>query len=108
MMRIEAGFLGSIILQGTAEDWHHVSAGLEALYREMTQEVLPAVAEDVSPNGITVTTREALTIMAIMEDDALAHALAGLAVSPGSEGTAAIQTGSLFRQRDAGATVKLA
>jgi len=107
-MRIEAGFLGSIVLQGTAGDWQHVRAGLEELSREMTREVLPAVAEEVSPNGITVTTQQALTVMAIMEDEALAHALLGLVVAPGSEDAADFQTGALRRGRDAEASVRLA
>jgi hypothetical protein len=78
MMRIEAGFLGSIVLQGTAEEWHQAGPGLEELSRELTQEVLPAGADDASPNGITVTTRQALTILAIMEEESLAHALVDL------------------------------
>jgi hypothetical protein len=74
MMRIEEGSLGELVVYGTPEEWHRFAAGLEDLYRELKHDVLPAAANPTA-GGVIVTLKEALTLMAVMENEALTRSL---------------------------------
>ena len=73
-MRIEEGSLGELRIYGTPEERARVAVGLEDLYLEFTHDVLPTAA---NPNaaGVIITLKEALTIMAVMQDEALTRSL---------------------------------
>jgi hypothetical protein len=74
MMRIEEGPLGGLVVYGTPAEWARFDAGLEGLYRELKHEVLPAAANPTA-GGVTVTLKEALTMMAVMNNEALTRSL---------------------------------
>jgi hypothetical protein len=74
MMRIEETAFGGLAVHGTPEEWQRCATGLEDLYRELTHDVLPA-AGNPTAGGLNVRLKEALTIMAIMEDEALIRSL---------------------------------
>jgi hypothetical protein len=74
MMRIEEGPLGGLVVYGTPEEWARFDAGLEDLYRELKHDVLPAAANPTA-GGVVVSLKEALTMMAVMEDEALTRSL---------------------------------
>ena len=78
-MRIEEGPVGGLVVYGTAEEWRRFEAGLEDLYRELTHEVLPA-ASNPTAAGVIVTLKEALAMMAVMEDEALTRSLMAIIV----------------------------
>ena len=73
-MRIEAGALGALVVSGTPEEWHRFAAGLDDLYSELTHDVLPA-AENPTVGGVIINLKEAITIMAVMEDAELTRSL---------------------------------
>ena len=73
-MRVERGPLGGITVHGTPAAWARFGACLEDRYAELTHDVLPAAAERSAP-GVIVDLREALTIMAVMEDEELTRSL---------------------------------
>jgi hypothetical protein len=73
-MRVERGPLGGITVHGMAEEWARFGAGLEDLYAELVHDVLPAAA-DQGESGVIVTLREALAIMAVLEDEELTRSL---------------------------------
>jgi hypothetical protein len=74
MMRIEEGSLGALVVSDTPEEWHRLAAGLDDLYRELKHDVLPAAANP-TVGGVSVTLKEALTMMAIMENEELTRSL---------------------------------
>ena len=59
---------------GTPAEWARVGVGLEDLHAELTRDVLPAAAGH-GEDGVVVTLREALAIMAVAEDEALTRSL---------------------------------
>jgi hypothetical protein len=73
-MRIEEGSLGGLVVYGTAEEWTRFDAGLEDLYSELKHDVLPA-ARNPTAAGVIVTLKEAIAMMAIMEDEELTRSL---------------------------------
>jgi hypothetical protein len=73
-MQIEAGSRGELVVDGTPEEWHRFAAGLDDLYRELKHDVLPAAANPTA-GGVIVTLKEALTMMAVMENEALTRSL---------------------------------
>ena len=79
-MRIEEGTLGGLVVYGTAEEWTRFEAGLEDLYSELKCDVLPAAANPTE-GGVIVNLKEALAIMAIMEDEELTRSLMTLILS---------------------------
>ena len=76
-MRIEEGPVGGLVVYGTAEEWRRFEASLEDLYRELKHDVLPAAGNPTAA-GVVVTLKEALTMMAVMEDEALTRSLMAL------------------------------
>jgi hypothetical protein len=74
MMRIAEGTLGELVVYGTLEEWQRFAAGLDDLYRELTHDVLPAAANPTA-GGAIVNLKEAITMMAVMEDEALTRSL---------------------------------
>ena len=73
-MRIDEGPLGGLVVYGTSEDWQRFATGLEDLYRELKHDVLPG-AHSPTAGGVIVNLKEALAIMAIMEDAELTRSL---------------------------------
>jgi hypothetical protein len=73
-MRIDEGPVGGLVVYGTAEEWTRFDAGLEDLYSELKHDVLPG-AHSPTVGGVIVTLKEALAIMAIMEDEELTRSL---------------------------------
>ncbi len=73
-MRIEEGPLGGLVVYGMAAEWTRFDAGLEDLYSELKNDVLPG-AYHPTAGGVVVTLKEALTIMAIVEDEELTRSL---------------------------------
>jgi hypothetical protein len=73
-MRIAEGSLGELVGYGTPEDWHRFAAGLDDLYRALTHDVLPAAANPTA-GGVIVTLKEAITLMAVMEQEELTRSL---------------------------------
>jgi hypothetical protein len=67
MMRIEKGSLRGLATFGTPEEWERFAAGLEDLYCELKHDVLPG-ADNPTAGGVIVNLKEALVIMAIVED----------------------------------------
>jgi hypothetical protein len=74
MMRIEEGSLGELVVYGTPEEWQRFAAGLDDLYSELKHDVLPAAANPTA-GGVTVTLKEAITMMAVMNNEALTRSL---------------------------------
>jgi hypothetical protein len=74
MMRIEEGALSGLVVYGTPEEWQRFAAGLEDLYSELKHDVLPA-AENPTVGGVIVNLKEAITMMAVMEDEELTRSL---------------------------------
>ena len=73
-MRIKEGARGALVVDGTPEEWQRFAAGLDDLYRELTHDVLPAAANPTA-GGVIVTLKEAITMMAVMENEELTHSL---------------------------------
>ena len=73
-MRIEEGLLGGLVVSGTPEEWKRFEADLEDLYSELKHDVLPG-AQSPTAGGMIVNLKEALAIMAIMEDAELTRSL---------------------------------
>ena len=73
-MRIEEGSLGGLVVYGTPEEWTRFDAGLEDRYSELKHDVLPGAQRPTS-GGVIVNLKEALAIMAIMEDAELTRSL---------------------------------
>ena len=76
-MRIEEGSLGGLVVSGTPEEWTRFDAGLEDLYSELKHDVLPG-AQSPTAGGVIINLKEALAIMAIMEDEELTRSLMNL------------------------------
>ena len=79
-MRNEEGTLGGLVVYGTAEEWTRFATGLEDLYSELKHDVLPAAANPTA-GGVIVNLKEALAIMAIMEDEELTRSLVQIILS---------------------------
>jgi hypothetical protein len=67
-MRIEEGSLGGLVVYGTPEEWKRLEAGLEDLYSELKHDVLPVV-ENPTAGGVIINLKEALVIMAILQNE---------------------------------------
>lgn len=80
-MRVEPGIEGGMVVQGTPEEWAHVRDRLESLFRELVEDVLPA-GEDPDAGGVVVDAREALAIMAALDDDELTRSVVGFFLEP--------------------------
>ena len=74
MMRIEEGSLGELAVYGTPEEWQRFATGLDDLYSELKHDVLPA-AENPMVGGVIVNLKEAVTMMAVMENEELTRSL---------------------------------
>jgi hypothetical protein len=74
MMRIEEGSLGELVVYGTPEEWQRFAAGLDDLYSELKHDVLPAAANPTA-GGVIVNLKEAVTMMAVMENEELTRSL---------------------------------
>ncbi len=73
-MWIEEGSLGGLMVYGTPEEWKRCAAGLEDLYSELKHDVLPG-AENPTAGGVIVNLKEAITLMAVMENEELTPSL---------------------------------
>ena len=76
-MRIEERSLGGLVVYGTPEEWTRFEAGLEDLYSELKHDVLPG-AQSPTAGGVIINLKEALALMAIMEDEELTRLLMNL------------------------------
>jgi hypothetical protein len=74
MMRIDEGSLGELVVYGTPEEWQRFAAGLDDLDRALKHDVLPAAANPTA-GGVIVTLKEAITMMAVMENEELTRSL---------------------------------
>lgn len=82
-MRVEPGIAGGIVVQGTPEEWARLRVQLDEMYGELTNDVVPA-GEDPEAGGVVVDAREALTIMALMDDPELTRSVVRLVLEPGA------------------------
>ena len=73
-MRIEEGPVGGLVVFGTPEEWKRFAVGLDDLCSELKHDVLPA-AENPTAGGVTVNLKEAITMMAVMENEELTRSL---------------------------------
>lgn len=89
-MRIEEGSLGSLVVHGTPEEWNTFRTELEAIYRELKHDVLPA-AEQPESGGVIVDGNEAFAIMAIMGDEELTRSLLGLILEKGRNDASSVR-----------------
>ncbi len=80
-MRVEPGIEGGIVVQGTPEEWARVRERLAEMVAELTNDVLPA-GEDPDAGGVVVDAREALAIMAALDDDELTRSVVGFFLEP--------------------------
>ena len=79
-MRIDERSFGGLVAYGIPEEWAEFAVGLEDLYLEFKHDVLPAA---VNPNagGVTINLKEAIAMMAVMQDDELTRSLMTLIVA---------------------------
>ncbi len=80
-MRVEQGIEGGIVVQGTPEEWARVGERLEDMVAELTNDVLPAGA-DPDAGGVVVDAREALTIMALVDDEEFTRSVVRFVLEP--------------------------
>jgi hypothetical protein len=82
-MRVEPGIEGGIVVQGTPEEWARVRERLAEMVAELTNDVLPA-GEDPESGGVVVDAREALTIMALVDDEEFTRSVVRFVLDPGT------------------------
>jgi hypothetical protein len=63
-----------LVVYGTPEEWQRFAAGLDDLYCELKHDVLPAAANPTA-GGVIVNLKEAITMMAVTENEELTRSL---------------------------------
>jgi hypothetical protein len=85
-MRVEEGRGGQIMLYGRPEEWMRITPNLADVASELKQDVLPA-ARASETGWVLVNFRQAMTIMAVMEDRELTRSLVHLILATGHDDT---------------------
>jgi hypothetical protein len=63
-----------LVVSGTPEEWQRFAANLDDLYSELKHDVLPAAANPTA-GGVPVNLKEAITMMAVMNNEELTRSL---------------------------------